>query len=109
MRTGQGKSWTAKRISSLRRVHGIHAYRPAEKDGVWLTMLEAAKALGVTSHVIRKLIKGDILPAEQVVASAPWQIRAADLQHPQVVEALAAQRGPRRADRQSEVPIFPDI
>jgi hypothetical protein len=84
------------------------AYPSAEKDGVWLTMLEAAKALGVTSHVIRKLIKGDILPAEQVVAGAPWQIRAADLQHPHVVEALAAQRGPRRADRQSELPIFPD-
>jgi hypothetical protein len=108
MRTGQGKSWTAKRVSSLRRVHGIHAYRSAEKDGVWLTMLEAAKTLGVTSHVIRKLIKNDILPAEQVVAGAPWQIRTAALNHPRVIEALAAQRSPRRADRPNELPIFPD-
>jgi DNA invertase Pin-like site-specific DNA recombinase len=107
MRTGQGKSWTAKRVSSLRRVHGIHAYRSAEKDGVWLTMLEAAKTLGVTSHVIRKLIKNDILPAEQVVAGAPWQIRAAALNHPRVIEALTAQHSPRRADRQNELPIFP--
>ena len=107
MRTGQGKSWTAKRVSSLRRVHGIHAYRSAEKDGVWLTMLEAAKTLGVTSHVIRKLIKNEILPAEQVVAGAPWQIRAAALNQPRVIEALTAQRSPRRADRQNELPIFP--
>src|SRR3954470_20883377 len=106
MRTGQGKSWTAKRVSSLRRVHGIHAYRSAEKDGVWLTMLEAAKTLGVTSHVIRKLIKNNILPAEQVVPRAPYQIRAADLQDPRIIEALAAQRSPRRADRQNELPIF---
>jgi DNA invertase Pin-like site-specific DNA recombinase len=35
MPTGQGKTWTAHRVSSLRRVHGIHAYRSAEKNGEW--------------------------------------------------------------------------
>ena len=30
--TGQGKTWTAHRVSSVRRVRGIHAYRTAEKD-----------------------------------------------------------------------------
>ena len=34
----------------LRRVRGIHAYRPAEKDGQWLTMSQAAEQLGVTSR-----------------------------------------------------------
>lgn len=33
MPTGQGKTWTAHRVSSLRRVRGIHAYKPAEGDG----------------------------------------------------------------------------
>jgi DNA invertase Pin-like site-specific DNA recombinase len=108
MRTGQNKSWTAKRVSSLRRVHGIHAYRSAEKDGEWLTMLEAAKALGVTSHAIRRLIKGSVLAAEQVVPRAPYQIRAADLQDPRIAAALAARCSPRRIDRQSQLPIFPD-
>jgi DNA invertase Pin-like site-specific DNA recombinase len=108
MRTGQGKSWTAKRVSSLRRVHGINAYRSAEKDGEWLTMSEAAASLGVNAHVIRRLIRDGVLPAEQVVPDAPWQIRAADLQNPRVVEALAARRSPRRTDRQNELPIFPD-
>jgi hypothetical protein len=45
--TGQGKTWTAHRVSSVRRVRGIHAYRSAEKDDERLTMSEAAKALGV--------------------------------------------------------------
>jgi hypothetical protein len=108
MRTGQNKSWTAKRVSSLRRVHGIHAYRSAEKDGEWLTMLEAAKALGVTSHAIRRLIKGSVLAAEQVVPRAPYQIRAADLHDPRIAAALAARCGPRRIERQSQLSIFSD-
>ena len=33
LRTGQGKSWTARRVGSLRMTHGIHAYRSAEKNG----------------------------------------------------------------------------
>ena len=35
--TGQGKTWTAHRVSSLRRVRGIHAYKSAEKNGEWIT------------------------------------------------------------------------
>jgi hypothetical protein len=60
LRTGQGKTWTAHRVSSIRRVRDIHAYRSAEKDGEWLTMFEAAKLLGVTSHAIRRLINDQI-------------------------------------------------
>ena len=52
--TGQGKTWTAHRVSSIRRVRGIRAYRSAEKHGVWLTMREAAQHCGVTSHRIRR-------------------------------------------------------
>ncbi len=38
--------------------------------------------MGVSCHVIRKLIKDGILPAKQYVFDAPWQILAADLEHP---------------------------
>ena len=58
--TGQNKTWTAHRVSSIRRVRGIHAYRSAEKDGAWLTLREAAAQRGVTSHRLRKLIKAGI-------------------------------------------------
>ena len=80
--TGQGKTWTAHRVGSIRRVRDIHAYKSAEKDGTWLTLREAAQRRGVTSHRIRKLIKAGILPAEQVVRGAPFQIRAVDLDAP---------------------------
>lgn len=107
IRTGQGKTWTAHRVNSVRRVRDIHAYKSAEKDGVWLTMSEAAQALGVTNHVIRRLIKDRILPAEQVVPDAPWQIRASDLQTEVVGTALATRRRrPCRSNIEGQLPMF---
>jgi len=48
MPTGKGKTWTADRVASRRRVHGIHGYRPAEKNSDWLTLSDAAAKLGVS-------------------------------------------------------------
>ena len=108
MRTGQGKTWTAHRVSSLRTVYGIHAYRSAEKDGNWLTMSEAAKVLGVTNHVIRRLIKDGILAAAQVVPNAPYQIRACDLHNDSVTVAIARKGRPCRVNSENQLPIFTD-
>lgn len=94
--TGQGKTWTAKRVSSVRRVRNIHAYLSAEKGGEWLTMLEAARSLGVTNHTIRRLIKTNILPAIQVVPGAPYQIRTSDLTADAVKAAIARKGRPCR-------------
>jgi hypothetical protein len=55
-------------------------------------MLEAARTLGVTCHVIRALIRDGIVPARQVVFDAPWQILAADLKRPAVQAALRRRR-----------------
>lgn len=108
MRTGQGKTWTAHRVGSLRRVHGIHAYLSAEKDGEWLTMRDAAAVTGVTSHTIRRLIRTGVLPATQVVPDAPYQIRSSDL-HSQAVTAAIARKGrPCRSESTEPLPMFPD-
>jgi excisionase family DNA binding protein len=108
MPTGQGKTWTAHRVSSVRRVNGIHAYRSAEKDGEWLTMSEAAATLGVTNHRIRRLISDRILSAEQVVPGAPYQIRAADLQNERVIDAIARTGRPCRVAPENQLPMFPE-
>jgi excisionase family DNA binding protein len=108
MPTGQGKTWTAHRVSSVRRVNGIHAYRSAEKSGEWLTMSEAAAGLGVTHHRIRRLIRDGILSAEQVVPGAPYQIRAADLQNERVADAIGRTGRPCRAVPQNQLPMFPE-
>jgi DNA invertase Pin-like site-specific DNA recombinase len=106
--TGQGKTWTAHRVASVRRVRGIHAYRSAEKDGEWVTMTEAAKALNVTNHRIRYLIKAGILKAEQVVAGAPYQIRAKDLTSEGVKTAVARKGRPCRIIDTNTLPMFTD-
>jgi len=108
MRTGQGMTWTAYRVGSLRRVRGIPAYRPAEKNGEWLTMSEAAKLLGVSHHAIRRLIKDGLLAAEQVVPDAPYQIRASDLRHQRVADAIARKGRPCRKDTENQLPMFTD-
>jgi excisionase family DNA binding protein len=106
--TGQGKTWTAHRVASVRRVRGIHAYRSAEKDGEWLTMTEAAKLLGVTNHTIRRLIKTGVVHAVQVVPGAPHQIRADHLMSESVKTALARKGRPCRVADTDTLPMFPD-
>ena len=108
MPTGQGKTWTAHRVSSVRRVRGIHAYRSAEKNGEWVTMSEAATALGVTHHRIRRLIKDGILAADQVVPGAPYQLRASDLQDERVIAAIGRTGRPCRINLENQLPMFPD-
>jgi DNA invertase Pin-like site-specific DNA recombinase len=108
MRTGQDKTWTAHRVSSLRRVRGIRAYRSAEKDGEWLTASEAAKRLGVSDHSIRRAIKRGDLPAEQVVPDAPYQIRSCDLQNPVVIAAISRKLSPSRSNLENQPSMFSD-
>jgi len=106
--TGQGKTWTAKRVGSIRRVRGIHGYLSAEKDGEWLTMRDAAKALGTTHHTLRRLIKAKILPAVQLVPEAPWQIKVSDLSLEAVKTAIARKGRPCRVSDDSTLPMFTD-
>jgi hypothetical protein len=108
MPTGQGKTWTAKRVGSLRRVHGIHGYRSADKNGDWLTLSDAAAKLGVSHHQVRKLIKAGVLVSEQIMPDAPPQIRAADLASEQVVFALKRNGRPCRPNSEKQISMFPD-
>ena len=108
MRTGQDKSWTGKRVGSIRRVNGIDGYLSADKQGDWCTMTEAANEVGTTSHTLRRLIEDGTLPATQLVPRAPWQIRAADLHSESVAHALAQRKGPRRASCRDQMSMFSD-
>ena len=107
IRSGQGKTWTPARVGAIRKVHGMHAYRSAEKNGVWLTMSEVAAKLDVTNHAVRRLIRDGLLPAEQVVPGAPYQIRAADLGGERIATALRHRGRPRRTEPDNQLPMFP--
>ncbi len=106
MPTGQGKTWTAHRVSSVRRVNGIHGYLSAEKNGEWLTLRDAATRLGVSPHQVRKLIKAGILTSGQIMPDAPHQIRAADLDSEHVAAALARKGRPCRVNSENQISMF---
>jgi DNA invertase Pin-like site-specific DNA recombinase len=106
MPTGQGKTWTARRVGSLRQVHGIHGYLPADKSGEWLTLRDAAAKLGVNHHQVRKLIKAGVLASQQIMPGAPHQIRAADLASEQVLAALERKGRPCRVDSKNQMSMF---
>lgn len=110
LRTGQELTWSKRRVESFRKSHEIPAHAAARKDGAWLTMRDAAKTLGVTNHVIYRLIESGALPAKQVIPDAPWQIRTSDLQTPAVKCALANRRTiqrPCRAPRDDRTLTIP--
>jgi excisionase family DNA binding protein len=67
-RTGTGKTWREHSVANLRHYHRLPNY---EKGVAWLTVEQAAKALGVSHTVIRRLIAAGTLPATQVVPRAP--------------------------------------
>ena len=94
------------RVSPLRRVRGMNAYRSAEKNGEWLTMSEAAVKLGVSNHQIRRLIKQGILAADQVVPDAPYQIRANDLLDERVTTAITRKGRPCRPNSEKQTSMF---
>jgi DNA invertase Pin-like site-specific DNA recombinase len=104
--TGQGKTWTAHRVRSVRYVRGIDAYRSADKNGEWLTQAEVAKALGVSSYLVRRLVSTGVLPAVQVIPRAPYQIRAVDLTSEPVRAAIARKGRPLRDVDADTLPMF---
>jgi hypothetical protein len=70
---------------------------------------QPAKALGVTHYMIRRLINDKVLPAEQVVPDAPWQIRASDLHSEAVTAALARKHRPCRNNVEGQIPMFAEV
>jgi hypothetical protein len=66
--------------------HGIRspaACLPPDQR-LWITMQQAAAALGVSEMVVRRLIAQTILPARQIVKFAPWMIERTHLELPAV-------------------------
>lgn len=105
-KSGQGKSWHAHRIANLRYCHRLPKY---EKCTDWITLEQAAKKLGVSDTVVRRLIKEGILPAKQVVRYAPWIIEVAHLQLHAVQKAVQAvhkgRKLPQSNPDQQEIPL----
>ena len=72
-------------------MHDIVVYREGEREERGETTLEqAAQILGVSEMTVVRLIRGGVLPAQQLCKGAPWAIRRADLDRAEVRHAVAA-------------------
>lgn len=79
-RTGKDRRWTQERVYTARRRHKIHGQKETIADPEVLSMQHAARHCGVSDTTIRRLVDAKLLPMNQVVPWAPWEIRRSDLE-----------------------------
>jgi len=83
------ETWTAASVRRFRQRHGIPAFDAAQKKSQeLLTGEEAARALGISTMSVHRLVQGGILPAEQPAPGFPFVIRQAHLSLPQVQDVV---------------------
>jgi DNA invertase Pin-like site-specific DNA recombinase len=88
IKTGTGETWNEARIRAARSHQNIPCYKAEEMDrSTVLSQEAAARQLGVSATLIRRLVELNILPAAQILPGAPWQIKAADLSSSTVIQA----------------------
>jgi DNA invertase Pin-like site-specific DNA recombinase len=74
-----GKSWTTLRIRELRERLGIESFDPAVRRVETISVNETAQQLKICTRSVHRLIQEGILPASQLMPSAPWQVPVAAL------------------------------
>ena len=107
MSSAHGYTWNAERVRRYRGDHGLPSRRTVSGKEKLLTLAEAASKLRVNHHVVRRLIRQGVLPAQQAAPKAPWRIRAADLLD-ETVAAAAARAGNSPCQDQDlpQLPMF---
>jgi hypothetical protein len=94
-RPADGKAWTTVRVRELRERLGIAPFDPASQAEETICVDKAALRLGICVGSVYKLIRAGVLPATQLIPSAPWQIPVAALESEAVkigVQQIAARR-----------------
>lgn len=74
-----GQAWTTVRVRELRERLGIAPFDPTLQRAETISAGETARRLGICVGSVQKLIRQGVLPATQLMPSAPWQIPAAAL------------------------------
>jgi len=93
-----GKAWTTVRVRELRERLRIAPFDPQAERVETISADETAARLGICIGSVQKLIRQGVLPATQLMPSAPWQIPVAALDSQAVktgVQEIAGRR-PRK-------------
>jgi DNA invertase Pin-like site-specific DNA recombinase len=87
-RTGKDNRWSQDAVKTARRASAIAGHSRTVEDPENLSMQGAARYLDVSDTTIGRLVKAGILPKQQVVPCAPWEIRRTDLDSDPVQHAI---------------------
>jgi hypothetical protein len=85
-RTGKGHRWTASRVAFVRKKYKLPAVERSAAE--LLSLGQATKYCGVSDTTLMKLIRRNILAAEQIAPYAPLEIKRADLDSEPVASIL---------------------
>jgi DNA invertase Pin-like site-specific DNA recombinase len=99
------QSWTTVRVRELRERLGIAAFDPKSVEVETISLAQAARRLKISIESVDLLIRQGILPATQLMPSAPWKIPVPALTSAAVrtgVQRIIARRLRKTAELQSE-------
>jgi hypothetical protein len=100
-----GQSWTMVRVQELRERVGIAAFDPAQAGSETISVDETANRLHISVGSVQRLIRQGILPATQLMPSAPWKVPVEALESEAVqigVRGVIARRPRNFADLQDK-------
>jgi DNA invertase Pin-like site-specific DNA recombinase len=86
--TGKDKRWNQTRVATARRNYDISGQPRNLNDPEILNLKQAAIYCQVSQNTVQRLGEEGILPMQQVVPLAPWEIRRADLDSEPVLGIL---------------------
>jgi hypothetical protein len=78
-RSPDGQSWTMVRVKALRERLGIAPFDPTVAREETISVDATAQRLGICVGSVHRLIRQGVLPAQQIMPSAPWQVPVAAL------------------------------
>jgi hypothetical protein len=98
-KTPDGLTWTTVRVAELRGRLGVPAFDATVERPRTISADAAAHRLSICVSSVHKLIRDGVLPATQLMPSAPWQIPVEALDTEQVRIGLQgiAERRPIKA------------
>jgi len=103
-KTPDGATWTTVRVRDLRERLGIAPYDPAAQTVETISVDETAQRLKICVGSVHLLIRQGVLPATQLMPSAPWKVPVAALDTEAVktgVRAIIARRPKNYPDLQA--------
>jgi excisionase family DNA binding protein len=100
--------WSAKKVAEIRRQQKLPDYNATSKTET-VSVGRAAEQLQVSDFTVRQLIHRGILPAQQVMANAPWRIRVEALHSGPAQRALQEGTRARKQFDDKQQLIFSDI